>query len=81
MEILLGPGVALAMVLAFVGWLIFPILPLVIVAGSYALVRHGIPAAGRAAIRLERSASAAVRAGLDRLVIRAAEPALARRFR
>lgn len=79
MDILLGSVVASAMALAFVGWLILPLVPLAIVGGSYAFVRYGIPAAVHAAIRLERRTSMAVRAGLDRLVIRAAEPALARR--
>ncbi|KPK81298.1 MAG: hypothetical protein AMS25_06915 [Gemmatimonas sp. SM23_52] len=64
-----GALVILGIFGAFMVWAIFPLLPFLLIGAVYAGVRHGVPAAGRAALAVEEAVVRGIRWGLHPLAL------------
>lgn len=77
-QLAIGLVITGGVVLAFLTWLVFPILPFLLLGALYAVTRYGIPVVTEAALRLEergvRSLKIALRGGADWVLVHVPAP-------
>jgi hypothetical protein len=61
LDLVAGVGIILGIFVAFMIWATFPLLSFALIGAAYAATRYGLPALGRAAVRVEDRAVAGLR--------------------
>jgi hypothetical protein len=69
LELAGGALIVLGIFIAFMGWVLLPLMPFAIAGAAYAAVRHGVPAVAHAAVVAEEKTVQAVRWALAPVAI------------